>query len=357
MKRNIIYISCLSVLALFSACTADTDDDAAASSSQTDQLVIHTRSGNETEWYHFKEGDEIRVFNGHSDLSNIPAAQKGIYKYVKGDGSNECKWINRPSDDYIGLWPDAIEMDKAYGNYFFTATSNQNGGSVDLNQSDKSKYDNNDFLVARCIIDGQKDESYWRETGIYLHFRHVLSQLKVNVFFPTVTEKAGNTEGDGYFKPDQIGRVTMELVKPRDKYTVTYNNELQDQAIASVTTNQQNAQSNLTMCAETQKEESKVPGSGDAASLYSFKAIIPHGQHYQKDSECLKITVVYGSKTLNFTYAPPANTIMQFRQEKITVVNLTLLHQKAVDKVLLNSVILQDWVTDKADMELVEQPK
>lgn len=354
MKRNIIYISCLSVLALFSACTADTGDDAAASSSQTDQLVIHTRSGNETEWYSFKEGDKIRVFNGHSDLSNIPAEQKGIYEYVSEN--NTLKWVNRPSDTYIGLWPDAIQWDRAYTMYFFTATSDQDGGSVHIDQSTKSNYDNSDFLVARSTIGNQKEESYWQTEGIRLHFRHVLSQLKVNVFFPTTTEI--NTENDGYFNPNKITKVTMGLVKPRDKYTVTYNNELQDMAIASVTTNKENAKSNLTMCAEVQKEPSKVPGSQkDAASLYSFKAIIPHGQLYQKDSECLKITVAYDGKTLNFTYAPPTNTIMQFRQEKITVVNLTLLHKKAEDKVLLNSVILQDWITDKADMELVEQPK
>lgn len=353
MKRNIIYISCLSVLALFGACTADTDDDAAASSSQTDQLVIHTRSGNETEWYSFKKGDKIRVFNDHSDLSNIPAEQKGIYEYVSEN--NTLKWVNRPSDTYIGLWPDAIQKDETYNKYFFTATSNQDGGSVHIDQSTKSNYDNSDFLVARCIIEDQKDESYWRTKGIHLHFRHVLSQLKVNVFFPTKTDM--NTENDGYFDPEKITEVTMGLVKPRDKYTVTYNNELKDMAIASVTTNEENAKSNLTMCAEAQKESSKVPGSEDAASLYSFKAIIPHGQLYPKDSECLKITVAYDGKTLNFTYAPPTNTIMQFRQEKITVVNLTLLHKKAEDKVLLNSVTLQDWITDKADMELVEQPK
>lgn len=354
MKRNIIYISCLSVLALFGACTAGMDDDAAASSSQTDQLVIHTRSGNETEWYSFKKGDKIRVFNGHSDLSNIPAEQKGIYEYVSE--SNTLKWVNRPSDTYIGLWPDAIQQDETYKMYFFTATSNQDGGSVYIDQSTKSNYDNSDFLVARCTINNQKDESYWQKDSIHLHFRHVLSQLKVNVFFPTATKI--NTEDDGYFNPDKITKVTMGLVKPRDKYTVTYNNELQDRAIASVTTNQENAKSNLTMCAEAQKESSKVPGSqNDAASLYSFKAIIPHGQLYPKDSECLKITVTYDGKPLNFTYAPPTNTIMQFQQEKITVVNLTLLHKKAEDKVLLNSVILQDWITDKADMELVEQTK
>ena len=353
MKRNIIYISCLSVLALFGACTAGMDDDAAASSSQTDQLVIHTRSGNETEWYSFKKGDKIRVFNGHSDLPNIPAEQKGIYEYVSE--SNTLKWVNRPSDTYIGLWPDAIQQDKTYNKYFFTATSDQDGGPVYIDQSNKSNYDNSDFLVARCTINDQKDESYWRTKGIHLHFRHVLSQLKVNVFFPTATDING--VDDGYFNPNKITKVTMGLVKPRDKYTVTYNNELQDMAIASVTTNQENAKSNLTMCAETQKENSTIPGSKDAASLYSFKAIIPHGQLYQKGDECLKITVTYDDKTLNFTYVPPTNTIMQFQQEKITVVNLTLLHKKAEDKVLLNSVILQDWITDKADMELVEQPK
>ncbi len=355
MKRNIIYISCLSVLALFSACTADTDDGAVTPSPQTNQqLVIHTRNGNENEWYSFQEGDKIRVFNAHSDLSDVVAEQKGIYECVKDD-KDILKWVNSPSNTYIGLWPDAIQRDGTYNKYFFTATSDQDGNSIPMNQSAKSSYDNSDFLVARCTIDKEQNESYWRETGIYLHFRHVLSQLKVNVFFPTKTET--NSENDGYFIPSKITNVKMELVKPRNKYTVTYNNELQDRAIASVTTNQTHASLNLTMYAETQKENSNVPGSTEAASKYSFKAIIPHGQLYQKDSECLKITVTYNDKTLNFTYAPPTNTIMQFQQEKITVVNLTLLHKKAEDKVLLNSVILQDWITDKADTELVEQPK
>lgn len=355
MKRNIIYISCLTVLALFSACTADKDADVVTPSSQTDQLIIHTRSGDEAEWGPFKKGDKIRVFNAHCDLPNVAAEQKGIYECVQGD-NNALKWINRPSDTYIGLWPDAIQRDKDYNKYFFTATSNQDGGSVPMDQSAKSSYDNSDFLVARCTIDEEQNESYWRETGIYLHFRHVLSQLKVNVFFPTTTDT--NLESDGYFDPSKITKVTMKLVEPRNQYIVTYNNELQDRAIASVTTNQINANQNLTMYVETQKEDSYVPGSTtEAASKYSFKAIIPHGQLYQKDKDCLEITVNYNGKTLNFIYAPPTNTIMQFQQEKITVVNLTLLHKKAEDKVLLNSVILQDWIIDKADMELVEQPK
>ena len=103
----------------------------------------------------------------------------------------------------------------------------------------------------------------------------------------------------------------------------------------------------------------KVPGTtteteqGTEAERYTFEAIIPHGQYYPQDEPCLDITVKYNSDNYSFTYAPPGNTIMEFAQEKVTIVNLTLLHTRPTNKVFLNSVKLQNWITDEADMDLI----
>ena len=356
MKRNLIYIICLSVPALFSACTEHTDDNPVVKPSQRGMLSIQARTSNSGEWHSFTDNAEITIYNASHDLDKTTPEMKGIYRY---DATNN-KWINRPSDTYIGLWSDAIELDRDRGNYYFTATSLNSTAensshdnvtderTIGLDQN-KTGYEKYDLLVARSTISEDKvTEEYWEKTGINLHFRHVLSRLKVNVFLPI------GKENEGYFEKTIKG-VTMALVRPRCKYTVTYDTSLKDSEIARISTNETAETGNLNMYIVEQGKDSKAPGTTLDAKQYSFEAIIPDGQYYPEGQECLNIIVNYNGTNKTFTYIPPGSTIMQFKQEKITVVNLTLLTGKAKDKVILNKVVLQDWVTDKADVDLIPE--
>lgn len=349
MKKITVYMSCLSVLALCGACTEQTDD---IPTSEPAPLNIQARTSDTpdgTTWESFPENTKIIVYNAASNLKDVPAAEKGIYFYKK-QTDNSLKWINEPSKDYVGLWPDAIQYDSDNGKHFFTATSGNEDGNVSLDQS--KGYTDDDFLVARSTISEQRTESYWKKNGITLYFRHVLSKIRVNVYLPIGNE-------DGYFAAaNQINKVTMLLVRPREQYIVTYNNSLEDKQIATVNTKEDKASKNLVMY-PVGNQADKVPGTtteteqGTEAERYTFEAIIPHGQYYPQDEPCLDITVKYNSDNYSFTYAPPGNTIMEFAQEKVTIVNLTLLHTRPTNKVFLNSVKLQNWITDEADMDLI----
>lgn len=355
MKNNFIYISCLSVLALFSACTGK-DDNSGMESSAPAPLSIYagSRDASTGEWYAFNENAEIIVYNAGSNLNATKADQKGIYKNTKQENGS-LKWINQPTDDANGLWSDAIQGDEMYG-YLFTATSGTYG-QVRLNQT--KGYTEDDFLVARSKValatPGNTDQekmNYWEKEGITLHFRHVLSKLQVNVFLPEA-EDVTAPEDDGYFVYNNITDVSMGLVKPRDKYTVTYDTSLEDKGIAKVTTVETKANANLQMCPAGSKETT-IPGDNTVyAKKYSFEAIIPDRQYYPETQECLNITVKYKGEDLNFTYTPPSNDIIRFEQEKRTIVNLILQHKKPENKVYLYSVKLKDWITDKADMDLI----
>lgn len=357
MKNNFIYISCLSVLALFSACTGK-DDNSGMESSAPAPLSIYagSRDASTSEWHDFNENAEITVYNAGSNLNATKADQKGIYKNTK-QTNGALKWINQPTNDANGLWSDAIQGDNDNGAYFFTATSGTYG-QVRLNQT--KGYTEDDFLVARSKValatPGNTDQekmNYWEKEGITLHFRHVLSKLQVNVFLPKA-EDVTAPEDDGYFVYNNITDVSMGLVKPRDKYTVTYDTSLEDKGIATVTTVETKASTNLQMCSAG-SEETTIPGDNTIyAKKYSFEAIIPDRQYYPETQECLNITVNYkGKGELKFTYTPPSNDIIRFEQEKRTIVNLILQHKKPDNKVYLYSVKLKDWITDKADMDLI----
>lgn len=351
MKRNIIYISCLSVLALFSACT-DTSNDPVTTEPIRGSLKITAREGSDqTTWKNFNNGNVITVYNSYQ-ITDIAADKKGKYQF------NGESWENQPTDDFIGLWPDAIKADEAEKAYFFTATFNTEATGVVLDQTKKSVFETQDFCVARAVYQendkrfNDDAQAYWQNTGLFLHFRHVLSKLRVNLYLPI-----GDTS-DGYFTDaNAISNVKMNLKTPYTQYTVNYGTSLRDSEIADVTTGTAKAKTDLQMYAsEVTNNNMTVPGTSIAAKKCSFEAIIPSGQIYQKDKECLTVTLSYNGGTKTYTYSPPSNTTMLFQQEKVTVVNLTLLASKPDQMVLINSVSLQDWITDEADMDLIPVP-
>lgn len=349
MKRNLIYISCLSVLALFSACT-DTSDAPITPEPIRGSLKITAREGSDQTWKDFNNGNVITVYNSYQ-ITDIASDQKGKYKF---DGNS---WTNKPNDEFIGLWPDAIKADNAEKAYFFTATFNPETAGVTLNQTTKNVFETQDFCVARAIYQendvkfGGNAQAYWQNTGLFLHFRHVLSKLRVNLYLPI------GDSNEGYFtSASAISNVKMNLKTPYTQYTVNYGTSLLDSDIADVTTRKTKASKDLQMYAfEVTDNDMTVPGTTIPAKKCSFEAIIPSGQVYQKDNECLTVTLSYnGNKT--YTYFPPSNTTMLFQQEKVTVVNLTLLANKPNQMVMINSVSLQDWITDEADMDLIPVP-
>lgn len=351
MKNNFIYISCLSVLALFSACT-DTSNDPVTTEATRGTLKITARdaNGDDNKWENFENGSVITIYNSYQ-ITNIASDQKGKYRF---DGD---KWINEPTDEFIGLWPDAIKKEESEHAYYFTATFNTETNGVTPDQTHKEVFDTQDFCVARAIykeddarFNSGDAQTYWQETGIFLHFRHVLSKLRVNLYLPI------GDENDGYFTSAKaISNVKMNLKTPFTEYTVNYGTSLLDSEIADVTTGKAQATEDLKMYASKVTDE-KVPGTIIPAKKCSFEAIIPSGQNYQKDNECLTVTLSYNGNTKNYTYSPPSNTTMLFQQEKVTVVNLTLMASKPNQMVLINSVSLQDWVTDEADMDLIPVP-
>lgn len=349
MKRNVIYISCLSVLALFSACT-DTSNDPVTTEPARGTLKITAREGNGV-WENFKEGSVITVYNSYQ-ITDIAADKKGKYKF------NRNTWENQPTDDFIGLWPDAIKADEAENAYFFTATFNTEASEVVLDQTKETVFETQDFCVARAIYQENDErfkgdaQSYWQNTGLFLHFRHVLSKLRVNLYLPI------GESNDGYFTSAKaISNVKMNLKTPYTQYTVNYGTSLRDSEIADVTTGTAKAQTDLQMYAsEVTNDNMTVPGTSIPAKKCSFEAIIPSGQIYQKDKECLTVTLSYNNGNKTYTYSPPSNTTMLFQQEKVTVVNLTLLASKPDQMVMINSVSLQDWITDEADMDLIPVP-
>lgn len=352
MKNNFIYISCLSVLALFSACTGTSNDPVTTEPARgTLKITARDANGNDGVWENFKNGSVITVYNSYQ-ISNIAPTQKGKYRF---DGST---WVNEPTDNFIGLWPDAITMENSEIAYFFTATFNTEADGVTLDQTNKNTFATQDFCVARAIYKEKDDkfnngvaQTYWQETGIFLHFRHVLSKLRVNLYLPL------GDENDGYFdKNKAINNVKMNLKTPYTQYTVNYGTSLLDSEIADVTTGTTKASKDLQMCASEVKDNTTVPGTSIPAKKCSFEAIIPNGQVYQKDNECLTVTLTYNGSSKTYTYSPPSNTTMLFQQEKVTVVNLTLMASKPNQIVLINSVSLQDWSTDEADMDLISVP-
>lgn len=350
MKRNIIYISCLSVLALFSACT-DTSNDPVTTEPIRGSLKITARAGSDQTWKNFNNGNVITVYNSYQ-ITDIAADKKGKYQF------NGESWENQPTDDFIGLWPDAIKADEAEKAYFFTATFNTEATGVVLDQTKKSVFETQDFCVARAVYQendkrfNDDAQAYWQNTGLFLHFRHVLSKLRVNLYLPI------GTSGDGYFTAaNAISNVKMNLKTPYTQYTVNYGTSLRDSEIADVTTGTAKASTDLNMYASEVKDENMtVPGTSISAKKCSFEAIIPSGQAYQKDKECLTVTLSYKGGNKTYTYSPPSNTTMLFQQEKVTVVNLTLLASKPNEMVMINSVSLQDWITDEADMDLIPVP-
>ena len=353
MKRNIIYISCLSVLALLSACT-DTSNDPVTTEPIRGSLKITAREGSDqTTWKNFNKDNVITVYNSYQ-ITDIAADKKGKYQF------NGESWENEPTDDFIGLWPDAIKADKAEKAYFFTATFNTEVTGVALDQTEKSVFETQDFCVARAIYQENDNrfndgaQAYWQSEGISLHFHHVLSKLRVNLYLPI-----GDTN-DGYFTAaNAISNVKMNLKTPYTLYTVDYGTSLRDSEIANVTTKPDDtkATTDLQMYAsEVTDDNMTVPGTSIPAKKCSFEAIIPSGQAYQKDQECLTVTLSYNGGSKTYTYSPPSNTTMLFQQEKVTVVNLTLLASKPDQMVLINSVNLQDWITDEADMDLIPVP-
>lgn len=349
MKRNIIYISCLSVLALFSACT-DTSNDPVTTEPIRGSLKITAREGSDqTTWKNFNNGNVITVYNSFK-ITDIAADQKGKYKF------NGNTWKNEPTDAFIGLWPDAIKAEDADKAYFFTATFNKETTGVVLDQTKKDVFETQDFCVARAVYQENDErfkgdaQSYWQNPGLFLHFRHVLSKLRVNLYLPI-----GDSD-EGYFtSANAISNIKMNLKTPYTQYTVDYGTSLRDSEIANVSTGKTKASTDLQMYA-SEVTDDKVPGTSIAAKKCSFEAIIPSGQIYQKDKECLTVTLSYNGGNKTYTYSPPSNTTMLFQQEKITVVNLTLLASKPNEIVLINSVSLQDWITDEADMDLIPAP-
>lgn len=309
----------------------------------------------------FPAGKQIHIYYAHNNLEQAYDFMQGLYKAPGGD--KQANWIPQewqPGQGGMPGQPDAEPVNSIYvediktpnsdGRYFFTATSYPEprvagGGSslyeVALDQTSLTGgFDHYDFLAARAVYAdaGWKDAS----TGITLHFRHLLSQLRVQLILPE-----GKAD-DGLFPAPGKAAIRAALLGKHSRYSVTFNNRTETGGIFGISVPGESGVGDLKMRYDGVTGPLTV--NGREVYCHTFSAILPK-------------QTLYGGKLLGFTidgeaysYTPPlANTVL-LEQEKITTVQLTVLSGPGKQKVTLNSVTLLDWVEDKADVgDLIPQ--
>ena len=356
MKHTLLYIG---IAALFLAAAACTDETATGreQDSQRSLLTVRatTRAGETDEYKAFPAGKQIRIYYAHNNLDLTYDFWQGIY--TAGNDKEAVwtsqKWRPTPDADLIkGIYLEDIKAANSDDDYFFTATSypeprvKDADGCVYEVARDQTAlaagFEKYDFLAARAVY---PDDS-WKAPGegITLHFRHLLSQLRVQLILPE------GLEADGFFPSPKDAAISVTLKDKCYRYTVTYNNRTKTAGIFGIGILENGGVGDIKLRVDNKQPTGPLTVNGHRIYCYTFSAILPK-------------QTLYGGKLLSFTvngkpysYTPPeANTVL-LEQEKITTIQLTVLSGSGSQKVTLNNVTLEDWKEDKAEVgDLIPQ--
>lgn len=371
MKKELITYTGIVWLALGAAgCTRELTPDAGSGKEQGPLLTVRAglrsaaaanrdidatgRDIDESAYKAFPAGRQIRIYYAHNNLDQAYDFLQGIYQAPGGDDKTAPwtaqAWRPAPGSEPVkSIYLEDIKAPNSNGRYFFTATSypepRVSGGQECIYEvaPDQTVLDAGfgtyDFLAARAIY----DDAAWKEggEGITLHFRHLLSQLRVQLILPK-----GST-ADGFFPDPAHAVLDATLAGKHYRYTVTYNNRTLAGGIFGIGLPSGGVE-DIRM--HSDGVTGPVTVNGREAYCHTFSAILPK-------------QTLYGGKQLLFTldgaaysYTPPtANTVL-LEQEKITTIQLTVLSGPGNQKVMLNKVTLEDWLDDKADVgDLIPQ--
>lgn len=352
MRHTLLYISIAALFLAATACTDETETDGA----QGTPLIVQatTRSGETEEYKAFPAGKQIRIYYAHNNLEQTYVFLQGIYG-APADNNKETAWISQlwkptPGADPVkGIYVEDIKSANSDGEYYFTATSYPEPWVSDAEglyevaadqtglDADFGKYD---FLAARAVY---PDEG-WKTTGVTLHFRHLLSQLRVQLILPK-----GKTQ-DGFFPNPERAVITATLAGKHSQYTVTFNNRTKTGEIFGVSLPGNTAVKDIQMRSEGLS--GPVTVNGREAYCYTFSAILPKQTLYGGNL----FSFLIDGKPYSYM-SPEANTVT-LEQEKITTVQLTVLSGQGNQKLTLNKVTLTDWIDDHADVgDLIPQHK
>lgn len=303
----------------------------------------------------FPAGKQIHIYYAHNNLEQAYDFMQGLYE-APADGNKTTSWTAKPWQPAPGAEPvesiyvEDIKAPNSDGQYFFTATSYPEPRVAGTSEcvyevaADQTAlaagFGPYDFLAARAIY---PDDS-WKDPakGITLHFRHLLSQLRVQLILPE-----GKTD-DGFFPAPKDAVITATLNGKRHQYTVTYNNRTPTAGIFGIGIPQAGGEADLKM--RFDGVTGPVTVNNKRSYCHTFSAILPK-------------QTLYGGKQLAFTidgvaysYTPPAANTVLLEQEKITTIQLTVLSGPGNQKVMLNKVEQTEWVEDRADVgDLIPQ--
>lgn len=360
MKHEWIYTGTAFLVLLAAGCTDEVTPEVPGEPEGA-LLAIRAavRSGengvDEAAYEAFPEGRQIHIYYAHNNLEQAYDFLQGIYAAPAGD-NKQSNWIPeewRPEPGAASvksIYVDDIKAPNSDGKYFFTATSypeprvKEADGCVYEVPQDQSAlaagFGTYDFLAARAVY---PDDS-WKEPGkgITLHFRHLLSQLRVQLILPE------GTTNDGFFPSPARAVISAVLNGKRCRYTVTYNNRTETAGIFGIGIPESGGTGDVKLHADGVTGPLTV--NGRQVYCHTFSAILPK-------------QTLYGGKLISFTvngkpysYTPPAANTVLLEQEKITTVQLTVLSGPGNQKVKLNKVTLQDWKEDKAEVgDLIPQ--
>ncbi len=368
MKNKLAYLSAALLAASLAACHDDIATGAGETPGKTPLAIrAAVRAGeradlDESAYKAFAPGKQIRIYYAHNNLEQAYDFMQGIYEAPAG-GDKLTNWIPRSwqpgqggmpgqpgADPVKSIYVEDIKAPNSDGRYFFTATSypeprvaGESGCvyEVALDQTALAAgFGQYDFLAARAVY----PDAGWKEpsAGITLHFRHLLSQLRVQLILPE-----GKAD-DGFFPRPDKAQIRASLLGKCSRYTVTFNNRTETAGIFGISVPGGSGTGDLQM--RYDGVSGPVTVNGRKAYLHTFSAILPK-------------QTLYGGKLLGFvidgaaySYTPPAANTVLLEQEKITTVQLTVLSGPGKQKVTLNKVQLLDWVEDKADVgDLIPQ--
>lgn len=363
MKKELITYTGIVWLALGAAgCTHELASDAGSGKEQGPLLTVRAvatgrdiaatgRDIDESAYKAFPAGRQIRIYYAHNNLEQAYDFLQGIYQAPGGDKTapwSAQAWSPAPGAEPVkSIYLEDIKAPNSDGRYFFTATSypeprvSGEPGCIYEVAADQRALDAGfgtyDFLAARAIY----DDAAWKGEGITLHFRHLLSQLRVQLILPR------GAAADGFFPDPARLTVDATLVGKHSRYTVTYNNRTQTGGIFGIGLPSGDVE-DIRMHSDGATGPLTV--NGREAHCHTFSAILPK-------------QTLYGGKQLIFTidgvrysYTPPAANTVLLEQEKITTIQLTVLSGPGNQKVILNKVTLEDWLEDRADVgDLIPQ--
>lgn len=358
MTTHIKYIVFIGVQALvfpvLTSCSSEKDKLEGQENSSNDLLTIRAGVSRSSENYlPFKTNDIIHVYYAANDISNIHKGYQGLYQMQEASPQIDHPWVNcnetetdGPSGIYIS---DIIKYTNVGSSgYYFTATSYPEPISktypvyneVNSQQNGQDAYTKSDFLVSRAAY---TNKSWANEGGgLTLHFRHVLSQLRVKLILPV-----GNVNDGGFQTPENL-KISVNIKNKHTHYKVAYvssntgtvpmETALPDEASGPQTTD-------IGMWQQAKPE--KVTASGRESWCHTFLALLPNQSMYESATAPLLTFEIAGKK---YQYIPKEQNTIELAQNKITTVTLTVLSGIGNQQVVLNKVTMEDWVTDKADI-------